>query len=294
MGIRGWFSGRKSGVSVSQEMPVPQPAERRFATGAAVFDLAATEQLRTLFAVDPATRDQAWYDRFWNAAWTAALVVPDPPVFTGPDGMAYLRLELPGDAAAFEANSLMNVAGSMVEQGVGAALFASADATADEPAYVMSMGVLDSILRFDCPDGEPFEIAEALEPPPADQIETRVAGVAERSTLKAGQEILVGTPSEQYLSVAAARALYRHLVEGWGMADPRVALIVVPAMRPARSLVIGKSVAEFLREGVDEALMAERVRMLSWYLPPSRRLMLMPDDWSAEDMTRLADLCGSR
>ena len=294
MGIRGWFSGRKSGVSVSQEMPVPQPAERRFATGAAVFDLAATEQLRTLFAVDPATRDQAWYDRFWNAAWTAALVVPDPPVFTGPDGMAYLRLELPGDAAAFEANSLMNVAGSMVEQGVGAALFASADVTADEPAYVMSMGVLDSILRFDCPDGEPFEIAEALEPPPADQIETRVAGVAERSTLKAGQEILVGTPSEQYLSVPAARALYRHLVEGWGMADPRVALIVVPAMRPTRSLVIGKSVAEFLREGVDEALMAERVRMLSWYLPPSRRLMLMPDDWSAEDMTRLADLCGSR
>lgn len=294
MGIRDWFSGRKSGVSASQETLAPQSAERRFATGPAVFDLAGTEQLRALCSVNPATRDQAWHDRFWDAAWTAALVIPDPPVFTGPDGMPYLRLELPGDAAAFEANSLMNVAGSMVEQGVGAALFASAQADPEAPAYVMSMGVLDSILCFDCPDGEPFEVEEALETPPADQIESRMVGVAERSTLRAGQEILVGTPSEQYLSVPAARALYRHLVEGWGVADPRVALIVVPAMRPTRSLVIGKSVAEFAREGVEEPLMAERVRMLSWYLPPSRRLMLMPDDWSAQSMTPLADLCAPR
>ena len=55
-----------------------------------------------------------------------------------------------------------------------------------------------------------------------------------------------------------------------------------------------KSVAEFVREGVEEPLMAERMRMLSWYLPPSRRLMLMPDDWSAQSMTPLADLCAPR
>jgi hypothetical protein len=156
------------------------------------------------------------------------------------------------------------------------------------------MGVLDSILRFDCPDGEPFEVEEGREPPPSDQIETVMAGVAERSVLKAGQEVMVGTPSEQYLSVPAARALHRHLVEGWGIADPRVALLVVPAMRPTRSLVIGKSIAQFQAEGVDEALMMDRVRMLSWYLPPSRRLMLMPDDWAAETMAPLLDLCASR
>lgn len=285
MGIRDWFGGSKAG---GQDAAA---SARRFPVGAPLFDVAATDRLAALFRVETGLRDETWAAAFWDAAWTAAMVVADPPVFTGPDGYPYLRLNLPGRAPSFDANSLMNVAESMVEQGVGAALFASAADGDDAAQYVLSMGVLDSILRFDCPGGEPFEVDEARETPATDQVETMMVGAAERSVMKATQEVLVGTPSEQYLSVPAARALYRHLVEGWGIADPRVALIVVPAMRPTRSLVIGKSVAQFRAEGVDEALMGEQVRMLTWYFPPSRRLMLMPDDWNVETMTPLAELC---
>ncbi|HEV7658597.1 MAG TPA: hypothetical protein VGO55_02005 [Allosphingosinicella sp.] len=244
------------------------------------FDLDDSDRLAALLGAEG--RDQPWFDRFWAAVWTAALTVPEPPVFTGPDGFPYLRLDLPGAADQVDANSLANVAARMVEQGVGVAIFAAPGAA--EPGYVMSMGVLDSILRFDDPNGEPSELAETASR----------AGGFERTMLEAGQQVLIGAPSEDYLSTPAARALHRHLAEGWRIADPRVALLTAPAMRPARSLVIGKSAAELHAEGVDDALIAERMRMLTWYLPPSRGLVLMPDDWSLDQLTPLGALIEGR
>ncbi|MDQ2879103.1 MAG: hypothetical protein M3R41_08525 [Pseudomonadota bacterium] len=150
--------------------------------------------------------------------------------------------------------------------------------------------MLDSILRFDDPFGEPSEIADGQEV--VDPAHIAIASVehAETVTLKTEQPVLTATPSEHYLSKAAARALQRHLIEGWGLVDPRICLMTIPALRPSRSLVIGKSHAQFAAEGVTDELITLRARALSWYFPPSRSLMLMPDEWTVETMTPLAEL----
>ena len=226
-------------------------------------------------------RDPAWIDDFWAAAWTAALAVPEPAVIRGPDGFPYLRLNLPADTSDFDANSLMNVASGMVDQGVGAALFASAHAEPTDAQYVMPMGVLDSILRFDDPAGEPSEIEEWREAPPREGLSVEV---------KAGEQMLVATPSDTYLSRAGARALHRHLVEEWGLADPHVAMIHVPSLRPSRSLVIGRTRSALLDAGAEDAQIQGWMERLRWHLPPSRSLMLMPEDWTLGQMTPLSEL----
>jgi len=40
-------------------------------------------------------RDNRWLVEFQDAAWNASIVLPTEPVFLGPDGMPYVRLELP-------------------------------------------------------------------------------------------------------------------------------------------------------------------------------------------------------
>ena len=265
--------------------PEPQPRRdagyRRFERDPArSIDPAKTASLARLFAVPGDRRDEEWVMRFWETAWTAALASPEPPVVTGPDGFPYLRLDLPPDGADFEANSLMNVAPAMVEQGVGAALFASADADVASPEFVIPMGVLDSILRFDNPAGEPNELEEVRRGP---------SGPGP-TTIEAGEQILIGTPSAEYLSPPAARALHRHLSEDWGLADPRVAILVVASMRPSRSLVIGQSRSALLAAGATEAQISGWMQRIGWYLPPSRGLMLMPDDWDVGSMTPLREM----
>ncbi len=271
----------------SAPQPRPQPIAdtgyRRFERDPArMFDPTNTASLARLFAVPRDRRDAEWLMRFWSAAWTAALVVAEPPVIIGPDGFPYLRLELPpaGGGASFDANSLMNVAPGMVEQGVGAALFATADADVTASEYVIPMGVLDSILRFDNPAGEPNELDETRHAP---------AGPGP-ATLEAGEQILIGTPSAEYLSPPAARALHRHLNEDWGLADPRVAILVAASMRPSRSLVIGQSRSALIGAGATEDQIAGWMERIGWFLPPSRGLMLMPDDWDVASMTPLREL----
>jgi len=264
-----------------QPQPVLDTGHRRFERDPALgIDPAKTAILARLFAVPADRRDEEWVLRFWDAAWTAALIIPEPPVVTGPDGFPYLRLDLPPDGAGFEANSLMNVAPAMVEQGVGAALFASAEADITSPEFVIAMGVLDSILRFDNPAGEPNELEEVRRGPTGPG----------PTTLEAGEQILIGTPSAEYLSPPAARALHHHLSEDWGLADPRVAILVVASMRPSRSLVIGQSRSALLAAGATEAQISGWMERIGWYLPPSRGLMLMPDDWDAGSMTPLREL----
>jgi hypothetical protein len=77
------------------------------------------------------------------------------------------------------------------------------------------------------------------------------------------------------------------LVEVWKLADPRIALLVDPALRPARNLVIGKKRSEF----ANEPAAFQQTRALLWYLPPARSLILMPEDWTLAAMAPLAALC---
>ena len=88
----------------------------------------------------------------------------------------------------------------------------------------------------------------------------------------------------------AARALHRHLCEDWGLADPRVAILVSPALCPSRSLVIGVSRSGLIAKGATDNQIAGWMERIRWFLPPSRGLMLMPDGWSASEVTSLSEL----
>ena len=272
----------------SQPQPQPEPPPKtpeQASSGferdpARRFDAQRSQRLAELFAVPREQRDRDWRTQFWDAAWTAALVVPEPPVVVGPDGFPYARLGLP-QAPSYEANSLLNMAAALVQQGVGAALFATPDGDMTAAEYVIPAGVLDSVLRYDNPEGEPAELAE---------LEQGSPGSATATTLPAGERFLIATPSADYLPAYSAKSLDHHLREDWGLAEPRIALLVSHSLRPSRSLVIGQSRAELLARGATDEQIAGWMNRILWFLPPSRSLMLMPDDWTLADMTPIRAL----
>jgi len=279
MGLRDLF--RRSPPSAP-----PAPTERRFHQDRArMFDLAGTGVLAQLFAMPADERDRAWQESFFDLAWTASVAFAEPQTFIGPDGFPYLRLDLP-HPGPFDSQCLGNVAGDCLAHGVGAALFASPDDPPERPQYVLSFGLIDSLVRFDSPWGDPIDIEEASLPdaPGAFDVEERASG--RTMIVKEAHEVLVGAPSADFLPPYAARALAAHLEQVWGLEDPRVQLIADMQMRPHRSLVIGRKRGEF-PEGAPTDEMA---RMLLWYLTPLRNVMLMPEDWTPNQMTPLRTL----
>ena len=259
------------------------PAERTFAVDRnRMFDLALTSRLAELFATPAGQRDEGWTAAFFAAVWNASLEIAEPPFFTGPDGFPYARLQLPRPGAPFESNALANQAGLLVERGMGAAIFASPDAT--EPAYVLPMGVIDSLLRFDGWSGDPLDGRDA--PPAGDPVFVQEGVEPGRLVATRDHQMLLGTPSAAFLPPHAARALYRHLTQGWGIAEPRIALLVDPSAATPRSLMLDRRHADF----TDPASIEPRVRMLLWYLPPRSAIVLRPDHIDLGQLTPLATL----
>jgi hypothetical protein len=277
--------------------PAPPPApvapagragqERRFHQDRSrMFDLANTQALAELVAVPKEARDDDWSERLHDAVWTASVYVPQPKVISGPDGMPYLRLVLPPHGVPFDSQCLANLAPGCIDNLCGAALFATEDDPPEAALYVFTMGVLDSLLRFDSPDGDPQDIAEMARPAEEGMFSGGGDGLRQHLVVEKEHQVLVGTPSADYLPPYAAHALWRYVQEVWKLDDPRVAIVADPHMRPTRSLVIGRRHSEFA-PGDDVDLM---VRYLTWYLPPLRLVMLMPEDWRLEDMTPLCEL----
>jgi hypothetical protein len=182
-----------------------------------------------------------------------------------------------------ETNCLSNLYVSMAEQGLGAAFFKNSTDAPDVAEYVMPTGVLESLRSYGTWDGDPEDIAELTAKP---QQHAGDSGV-EQTSVETERQVMVGSPSDSYLPKHTARLLYRHLTEGWKMEDPRVALVVDPQMTPTRNLVIGRKFSEF----PDAEVAAQAARMLLWYLPPRRYLLLMPENWSADQMRPLRELC---
>ena len=268
--------------------PQPQPEHRdgrnrRFHSDRdRMFDLEKTGQLASLFALPREQRDAAWYERFYDTAWSASVALSQE--FVGPDGFPYLRLDIPRPGP-FDSQSLANVAGDCLRNGVGAAFFASSDHPPSAAQYVLSMGLLDSLIRYDSPHGDPVDVADAS--PDADSDFDFTQPLSEQNLAQeAPRQVLVGTPSREYLPPEIAAALGRHLEQGWGLKDPRVQLLVDMQARPHRSLVIGRKRSEF----APGAAIDDMARALTWYLTPGRSVMLMPEDWNLRSMTPLRQL----
>lgn len=295
--LKSWFTRRSKAVVPAEALKPAVPAAdlvptppartgRRFARAedaARLFDAEATRRLAELLAQPAQARDPHWFDAFYDAVWHAALSLPwDTPV-EGPDGFPYLRLDLPG-ADEFEPSCLGALAPQCVKHGFGAAIFAHADDPIDRAAFVFSMGRIDSILRFDDPEGDSVDRAEAAMPG-GDDFAVERHGAHQQLTVKAGHAVMVGKPSHDYLPPSSAQALYNHLVHGWGYEAPRIGLMADPQMRPTRSLIIGMRRSDF----PSDAPVDEMAAMLSWYLPPGRMLMLLPEAMDPQELAPLAD-----
>lgn len=251
-----------------------------------MFDRRKTRALAALLAVPDEDRPEDWQETFFDLAWTAAVGLDKNWPFQGPDGFHYVRLNV--DRPGLVANCLASVVEGCLDKGLGAAFYASASDPLDQPAFALSFGLLDSLVRFDSPLGDPIDVAEAAEPLP--QGTAIVAQDSRRQTLKVGEpaEILAGVPSPEYLPLHTVRALGAYLEQGWGLDDPRVLLIVDPKMRPARSLMIGRKFREF-PPGHSPRDMTDH---LLWYFPLLRSVTLMPEDWTLEEMVPLRELAG--
>ena len=243
------------------------------------FNLEDTNRLALAMEVPREQRDSNWLDTAWNAS----VVLPTEPVFLGPDGMPYVRMELPPIGEAVETNCLSNLFVSMAEQGLGAAFFKNNTDTPDAAEYVMPTGVLESLRAYGTWDGDPEDVSELTNRP---QEHAADSGI-EQTDVETERQVMVGSPSETYLPKHTARLLYRHLTEGWKMEEPRVALVVDPEMTPTRNLVIGRKFSDF----PDAEVAGQAARMLLWYLPPRRYLLLMPENWNTEQMRPLRELC---
>lgn len=251
----------------------------------AMFDLGLTAELAGMFAQDRGARDIGWVDRFYDVAWFAALEVAD--VCEGPDGLPYLRFNLPRDGAAFDSHCLANRAGDCLAAGWGAAIFASADDPPEAAQFVFSLGVLDSLIRYDSPDGDPIDVMESAIPPAEPPLAPRKHGwFGLGAAREAPHQVLLATPSDQFLPPYAAKALHKYLTQVWGLANPRVLLLTDMAMRPHRHLVISKRLSEF----ADEAAAQQAMQYVLWHLPPMRSVVLLPEEWRLNELTPLRDL----
>lgn len=283
MSLLGWLSG---GGASEPEASAPEPAgKRRFSLERSDwFDLERTHALRALFQVAPDQRDDAWHQLFFDAAWHGSVSMPSQQPFQGPDFFPYLRFDVPR-AGAFDSQSLGNLAPALVEQGVGAAFFASPNDPPEAAQFVFSMGRLDSMLRFDNAEGDPVDIADKAEPIDESVYAVDREGASERLLTRKDHQVMLGAPSRDYLPPAVARALYTHLRDGWHIEEPRVAVMLDAAARPKRALVVNKRHGDF-GEGV---AVDQAARMLLWYLTPQQGLMLMPNSMSEDELVPLRD-----
>src|SRR6201987_2221241 len=250
--------------------PTPTPGRLYVSVPEDRFNLEDTNRLAQAMELPREQRDTRWLDEFQSAAWNASIVLPAEPVFLGPDGMPYVRLALPPGGESVEDHCLSHLFVSMAEQGLGAAFFKNNTDPPEAAEYVVPTGVLESLREYGTWDGDPDDLA----------------GI-EKAEVETERQVMVGSPSETYLPKHTARLLYRHLTEGWKMEDPRIALVVDQQMTPSRNLVIGRKFSEFS----DPEVAAQAARMLLWYLPPRRYLLLMPENWSADQMRPLRELC---
>jgi hypothetical protein len=294
MGMRDWFRGKAAAQPPAPPATPPREGSadrRRFHRDRGrMFDIAKTHDLAALLKVPREARDDGWSDRFFDAVWCGSIALAEPQTFFGPDRLPYLRLDIPWPDSAFESQCLANLAGGCLDHGVGSALFASPDDPPEAAQYVFSPGLLDSLLRYDSPLGDPIDVTEAALPPDEGTFSVERDGASHTMTVQTGHQALVGTPSAEYLPPHLARALHDFLSRAWGIGTPRVQLLVDTHMRPHRSLVVNCRRSDFAPGAdVDSA-----VRQLLWFLNPGRTVMLMPDHWSPDDMTPLTALFEGR
>jgi len=230
------------------------------------FDLAQTHALAKLIAVPRESRDDAWRLAFYAAVVDASLTSFEPQVVGGPDGFPYFQLAMP-PAGNFTPFCISHVLDHVLEGGFGIAVFGDSGRSG-EPEWVFTYGDLLALSLYGSFDGDP-ELREALA--------TRTEAVWSEK-IETGREVLVSAPAEAYLPLRARRVLGAFLRQAAGVPEPKVALVVDPALNPQANLAFDLGPSDF---GGDESRFGGVMRALTWFLPRTHALLALPDLGSA-------------
>jgi hypothetical protein len=226
------------------------------------FDLAQTQALARLFTIPRETRGDAWRTEFYAAVVDASLVGFDPQVVWGPDGFPYFQLALP-PAGAFTPFCISHILDHVLDSGFGVAVFGNPERRG-EPEWVFTYGDLLALALFARFDGDPAG---------RDALAARTDGVWSEK-IETGRKVAVGASAETYLPARARRVLGAFLRQAAGVPDPKIALVVDPALEPATNLAFDLGPADF---GGDESRFAGVMQALTWFLPRTHALLALPD-----------------
>jgi hypothetical protein len=226
------------------------------------FDLAQTHALAKLFATPREARDEAWRASLHAAVVDASLVSFEPQVVWGSDGFPYFQLALP-PAGAFTPFCISHALDHVLERGFGVAVFGDPERSG-EPEWVFTYGDMLALSLYGAFDGDPAG---------RHALSARNDGVWSEK-IETGRKVAVGAPSESYLPLRARRVLGAFLRQAAGVPDPKIALVVDPALNPATNLAFDLGPADFAG---DEGRFAGVMRALTWFLPRTHALLALPD-----------------
>ncbi len=197
-------------------------------------DPAATRDVEQLLAVPEDERDPEWLRTFHAVVADAPLASQHPQLIQGPDGFGYFALELPPAGPLAEPYTIRHVQEPCTVGGFGCVVHDREG----RPAWVFRYGEMWALRaegRFD----------------------TRPEGDAGGSvTVEAGEQVLVGAPSDDVLP-GWARTVLRIAVGHLDVEVPMVGLVMRPGAVPERTLVLGPL----------GHVPTEQLHHLTWYLP---------------------------
>jgi hypothetical protein len=232
----------------------------------AKFDLEQTHALAKLFEVEADQRDDAWQQKFYAAVPEATLMAFDPHVSQGPDMFPYFALAIP-DPGPVTPFCIAHILDDVLNNGYGAVIWGDSSRSG-APEWVFSYG---DLLSYSMHGQVDTGRAQAAAPAP------EVAGKA--------RQVLVASPSEEYLPARARRAMGGYVRQYIHLPHPKIALVTDPKLNPAQSLMINLTLGQY--DG-DERTLHAAIGYLRWFLPHSYSLMPMPDDWDDSNFAPLS------
>jgi hypothetical protein len=209
-----------------------------------------TRAVHEKLQVEVPQRTPQWKEEFYAAVEDAALALSEPQVVQGPDAFPYFRLQLPEPGVQFQAVSVAVVLEHCLDHGLGIVL----NPREKQADWVFTFGNLWTRQAFG-------------------KFET---WVDDPKQPEAGQErqIMLSSPSEEFLPTYARNALRGFLTERVKLAEPKVMQVQDAAARPERSLAFNV----FREDCRDEQHFGAVMSYLRWYLPGHYGLLSVPKD----------------
>jgi hypothetical protein len=233
-------------------------------------DFEGTNKLFELIAVPMEERNKDWKDAFYAAFPEAVLRFKnEEQVEFGPDGLPYVRLNLPVPGEPFEPVTLPQLINWITDCGLGV-VFNEVDG---RPGWIFPYGQMWSFREFGM-----FELPEEPNSFMDESLPEEV---------QTDRQIRVGQPSERFLPTYVRQAIRRFMVDGLGVQDePKVMLMSQEEPYPGMTLVFSLFPEDF----EDEEQYRRVMYALRWFLPTSYALTgITKDSPIAENLERLAE-----